>query len=37
MERFFEDAGTSDADAEVDLRAVLASAINHGWEFVAAD
>jgi quercetin dioxygenase-like cupin family protein len=34
MERFFEHAGTTDADAEVDLRAVLASAIGHGWEFI---
>jgi quercetin dioxygenase-like cupin family protein len=34
MERFFEQAGAADAEAEVDLSAVLASAIGHGWEFV---
>jgi quercetin dioxygenase-like cupin family protein len=37
IEGFFEQAGSSDADAEVDLRAVLASAISHGWEFLAED
>jgi quercetin dioxygenase-like cupin family protein len=35
MERFFLDAGVPTAESEVDLRAALASAVRHGWEFVA--
>ena len=37
MERFFEEAGSSDAGAEVDVRAALTAAIRHGWEFVGED
>ncbi len=36
MERFFEQAGARSAGAELDLAAALASAIEHGWEFVPA-
>lgn len=34
MERFFQEAGMSSADAAIDPGAALASAIRHGWEFV---
>jgi quercetin dioxygenase-like cupin family protein len=37
MERFFEEAGIAKADGDVDVRAVLATAVRHGWEFVAGD
>ncbi len=35
MERFFLEAGAPTAESEIDLRAALASAVRHGWEFVA--
>jgi quercetin dioxygenase-like cupin family protein len=35
MERFFLEAGVPTAECEIDLRAALASAVRHGWEFVA--
>jgi quercetin dioxygenase-like cupin family protein len=35
MERFFQEAGVPAADSYVDLGAVLASAVGHGWEFIA--
>jgi quercetin dioxygenase-like cupin family protein len=34
MERFFLEAGVPSSDSEIDLRAALASAVRHGWEFV---
>lgn len=34
MERFFQEAGMSSADAAIDPGAALASAIRHGWEFI---
>lgn len=34
MERFFLQAGSSAAGDEIDLEAVLTSAVRHGWEFV---
>jgi quercetin dioxygenase-like cupin family protein len=35
MERFFLEAGATSEDAEVDPASTLASAMRHGWEFVA--
>jgi hypothetical protein len=35
MERFFLEAGAPSEDAEVDPASTLASAMRHGWEFVA--
>lgn len=35
VERFFEEIGTPAPDDDVDLTAALASAVRHGWEFVA--
>jgi quercetin dioxygenase-like cupin family protein len=35
LERFFLEAGAPDADGETDVAATLASAIRHGWEFIA--
>lgn len=37
MERFFLEAGAASNDAETDPAAALASAIRHGWEFVAQE
>jgi hypothetical protein len=34
MEGFFLEAGSPAPDQEVDSTAALASAVNHGWEFV---
>lgn len=33
MEAFFREAGAPHPDAEPDLRAALAAAVRHGWEF----
>jgi quercetin dioxygenase-like cupin family protein len=35
MEGFFLEAGASMPDAEIELADTLASAIRHGWEFIA--
>jgi quercetin dioxygenase-like cupin family protein len=35
MERFFLEAGAATSDSDIDLTAALASAIRHGWEFIA--
>jgi hypothetical protein len=35
MERFFQEAGVLAADSDIDLGAALASAVSHGWEFIA--
>jgi quercetin dioxygenase-like cupin family protein len=37
MERFFLEAGAPTPDAPADVGAALASAVRHGWEFVAPD
>jgi quercetin dioxygenase-like cupin family protein len=37
IERFFEETGTPTPDDAVDRAAALASAVRHGWEFVAPD
>jgi quercetin dioxygenase-like cupin family protein len=37
MEGFFLEAGTQSPDDAIDLRAALASAVEHGWEFMAAE
>ncbi len=34
MERFFLEAGSPVRDREPDIRAALAAAIRHGWEFL---
>ena len=34
MENFFLEAGAPSADAEIDPREALASALRHGWEFI---
>src|SRR2546421_540299 len=34
MENFFLEAGTPSEDPEVALRAVLAAAARHGWQFI---
>lgn len=35
MERFFLEAGTSSAEAQVDLAGALAAAQRHGWKFLS--
>ena len=35
MERFFREVGVPTADSPIDLGTALASAVSHGWEFVA--
>jgi quercetin dioxygenase-like cupin family protein len=33
MERFFAEVGAAEPDSEIDAASILASAVQHGWEF----
>lgn len=36
IEAFFREAGASSPEAEIDMRAVVAAAVRHGWDFSGA-